>query len=473
MSFTIAYVPLPELHPVHPRLAAVDLSRSSKRRRSRQVATSFWGYEELFGEGVERGRTGWGQACNLPYRDGDGGHLRQTRTTTLNLIYDCSTGYHHTILQPYFLPAMRSDLAAVRARIVEIERLIAELRAEQSVAQERLDSYKYPAVNLPNEIISEIFIHFLPIAPFCPPLRGILSPTALTHICSTWRAIAMAIPALWTAINLTICDAWLSRSGSCPLSIVVPDCRWPLAQLPGMVTAIVPHRERLEHLIIYGPSERTFPLVDGPLPRLRHLHLTLFNSPLNKFTLQSAPKLRTAVLNQTAVLRVTLPWGQLTSLALSAIDPQKEWASILQHATRLVHCDPDIILPSLEVLLLSNPDDVGAITGLLATFVVPALLRLEIPESFLGSDIGPDPLDSLTSFISTSDCKIQEILITKRPSRLCFPESEDKYRAAFPSVPKFSFEYNESDDEDDERDDDDDESDDGGDERATTMATPT
>jgi hypothetical protein len=49
------------------------------------------------------------------------------------------TGYHHTILQAYFLPAMRSDLAAVRARIVEIERLIAELRAEQSAAVYAID----------------------------------------------------------------------------------------------------------------------------------------------------------------------------------------------------------------------------------------------------------------------------------------------------------------------------------------------
>ncbi|KAJ7679706.1 hypothetical protein B0H14DRAFT_3908358 [Mycena olivaceomarginata] len=354
---------------------------------------------------------------------------------------------------------MRSDLAAIRARIAEIERLIIELRAEQSVAQERLDSYKYPAVNLPNEIISEIFIHFLPAVPLFPPLRGILSPTALTHICSKWRAIALATPALWTAIkfdhhpgSFAVCDAWLSRSGSCPLSIGVrDDCLWPPAQLPEMVTAIVPHCERLEHLYIYGLSKLTPPLVDGPLPRLRNLDLILFNSLLDKFTLQDAPKLRTAVFNQTAVLR---------------------------HTTRLVHCDlsfwvsgytylhtgPSIILPSLEVLLLSNPVVGGAMKRLLATFVVPALLRLEIPESFLASDLGSDPLDSLTSFISTSDCKIQEILITKRPSRLRFPESEDKYRAAFPSVPKFSFEYNESDDEDDERDDDDNESDDGGDE---------
>jgi hypothetical protein len=49
-----------------------------------------------------------------------------------------------------------------------------------------------------------------------------------------------------------------------------------------MVTAILSRRERLEHLNIYGLSERTLPLVDGPLPRLRHLDLTLFSS-LDKF----------------------------------------------------------------------------------------------------------------------------------------------------------------------------------------------
>jgi hypothetical protein len=373
---------------------------------------------------------------------------------------------------------MRSDLAAARARIAEIERSIVELRAEQSAAQERLDSYKYPAVNLPNEIISEIFIHFLPIAPLCPPFRGILSPTALTHICSKWRAIALATPALWTAMDFDyysrsflICDAWLSRTGSCSLSIHLADHSW----MPEIVAAIVPHRERLEHLKIYGLSERTFPLVDGPLPRLRYLELLLFGSPLDKFTLQSAPKLRKAVLSSDIALRVTLPWGQLTSLTLYSIEPSK-WASILQHTTRLVDCNqsfwvmsdthphtgPNIVLPSLEVLLLRSDPESGAVTGLLATLVVPALLRLEIPESFLASDIGSNHLDSLTSFISTSDCKIQEIHITKRPSRLRFLESE--YRAAFPSVPKFSFDYDESDDNDDERDDDDDESDGGGDE---------
>jgi hypothetical protein len=60
-----------------------------------------------------------------------------------------------------------------------------------------------------------------------------------------------------------------------------------------MLTVIVPLRERLEHLKIHGLSERTFPLVDGPLPQLRgrYLELSLFSSPLDNFTLQGAPKL--------------------------------------------------------------------------------------------------------------------------------------------------------------------------------------
>ncbi|KAJ7860606.1 hypothetical protein B0H14DRAFT_3134829 [Mycena olivaceomarginata] len=74
--------------------------------------------------------------------------LHRCYGTAMVMVVTCSdtnhdprlpTGYHHTILQAYFLPAMRSDLAAVRARIVEIKRLIAELRAEQSAAVYAID----------------------------------------------------------------------------------------------------------------------------------------------------------------------------------------------------------------------------------------------------------------------------------------------------------------------------------------------
>jgi hypothetical protein len=64
------------------------------------------------------------------------------------------------------------------------------------------------------------------------------------------------------------------------------------------------------------------------------------------------------------------------------------------------------------------------------TLIVPALRRLEIPELFLG----PQPIVALASFISKSDCKLQEVFITG--DRLV---SEDSYRKAFPRIAKFSF----------------------------------
>ncbi|KAJ7917678.1 hypothetical protein B0H13DRAFT_2657737, partial [Mycena leptocephala] len=63
------------------------------------------------------------------------------------------------------LDADRSRVADISAQILDLERSISALRIEKTQAQERLDSYKYPVLTLPNEIVSEIFIHFLPPYP--------------------------------------------------------------------------------------------------------------------------------------------------------------------------------------------------------------------------------------------------------------------------------------------------------------------
>jgi hypothetical protein len=117
---------------------------------------------------------------------------------------------------------------SVSENLREPERALATLRAEKTQVQGRLDSYKYPVLTLPNEIVSEIFVHFLPPYPQCPPLSGILSPNTLTRICRQWREVALATPALWRAIGLSdhrisfeqqhhITINWLKRSRHCPL----------------------------------------------------------------------------------------------------------------------------------------------------------------------------------------------------------------------------------------------------------------
>ncbi|KAJ6512560.1 hypothetical protein C8R45DRAFT_812130 [Mycena sanguinolenta] len=128
------------------------------------------------------------------------------------------------------MEADRVRLLDLAARIIDLERALSALRAEQAQVQERLDAYKYPALTLPNELTSEIFIHFLPLYPVPPPLIGLASPTALTRICRKWREIALDTPALWRAIefgrspisyahNRHIFSTWIGRSKSCPLSI--------------------------------------------------------------------------------------------------------------------------------------------------------------------------------------------------------------------------------------------------------------
>ncbi|KAJ7909679.1 hypothetical protein B0H13DRAFT_2330136 [Mycena leptocephala] len=154
----------------------------------------------------------------------------------------------------------RARVADLEAQISHLERSLSALREEKTLVQERLDSYKYPVLELPNEIVSDIFMHFLPPYPLFPPLIGLLSPTLLTQICRRWREIALGTPALWRAISsyhesihipydlvIHAFDTWLNRSGCCPVSLRFDanDSQMDVAEFLAMV---VPHRARWEHL---------------------------------------------------------------------------------------------------------------------------------------------------------------------------------------------------------------------------------
>ncbi|KAJ7149566.1 hypothetical protein C8R46DRAFT_1125536 [Mycena filopes] len=142
------------------------------------------------------------------------------------------------------LAADRTRVAELEAQILHLEQALHALQDEQplrslkderDLAQQRLDSYHYPVLDLPLEITCEIFLQFLPVYPLSPPLTGLNSPTLLTRICRTWRIIALSTPTLWRAMSLTstqdisierqlqIFDLWLKRSGRCRLSIAIDD----------------------------------------------------------------------------------------------------------------------------------------------------------------------------------------------------------------------------------------------------------
>ncbi|KAJ7655838.1 hypothetical protein DFH06DRAFT_484201 [Mycena polygramma] len=322
----------------------------------------------------------------------------------------------------------------------------------------------YPVATLPNEIVSEIFIQFLPVYPLCPPSIGSLSPTHLTHICRTWRDIALATLVLWRAITLSLNDLpmerqalvsdILRRSGCCPLSIQLDEFadeyeyddddedNDPKKAMEILALA-VPHSARWEYLKANLLYPHFLP-IDFPMPLLRHLDLglTAEDEPVNddSMSFRELPSLCTVILDDAAIFRVVLPWDRLTSLTLTRVMPE-DCPPVLRRASNLVYCElrlcciyphaiplPDVTLPCLESLVFWDP--VGSPTPrYLETFVVPALRRLVVPERFLQ----PNPIGSLTSFISKSGCKLKDVCITGDGL-----VASSSYRQACPSI-DFSF----------------------------------
>ncbi|KAJ6487805.1 hypothetical protein C8R45DRAFT_930036 [Mycena sanguinolenta] len=351
--------------------------------------------------------------------------------------------------------------AAGRARIVEIDAKISSLKesirvlkAEKLRTQERLDSYAYPVLTLPNEITSEIFLKSIPEYPSPPPLTGLLSPTTLTHVCHRWREIALSIHALWRGILvpayfrnkaylLSILESWLSRSGCLPLSVLMEDMLDVLAE--ECVAFLVLHRARWEYVTLTVLNESIVHSIQGAMPLLRQFEIRSngYQPPPSLIRFCEIPRLRSAtVWELQRPIDVFLPWSQLTSLTLIYVD---EWAAILKQTINLVHCHlfpreeedlivPDIRLPVLESLVLSPfvvPDEPP--TNLLAALITPALRTLDVPETFLR----PDPIATLTSFISKSGCHLQKICITGDTRTV----PQKMYRACMDrkTVSRFSF----------------------------------
>ncbi|KAJ7913311.1 hypothetical protein B0H13DRAFT_2470033 [Mycena leptocephala] len=260
------------------------------------------------------------------------------------------------------LEADRARIAELEAQISHLERSLSALRIEKMLAQERLDSYKYPVLELPNEIVSDVFMHFLPPYPLFPPLIGLLSPTLLTQICGRWREIALGTPALWRAISS------YHESIHIPYDLAIHAFdTWLRSRQLEVLAAVAFHRSRWEHLELC--LRESHAVLDGPMPLLRYLDLRLIESSAHATEAVSChemPLLRTVVLNYNAASSVILPWAQLMSLTLLGLYPS-ECVPILQQTSSLIRfklllpdlgfdgLEPDIALPCLESFTAFRP----------------------------------------------------------------------------------------------------------------------
>ncbi|KAJ7166294.1 hypothetical protein C8R43DRAFT_189906 [Mycena crocata] len=354
-----------------------------------------------------------------------------------------------------------SILRADRVRVARLEAQILALgpqperykvrllQNEKDWLQGRLDSYKYRVLTLPNEIISEIFTHFLPVYPLCPPLTGLLSPTTLACICHKWREIVLSTPSLWRAISFSdgdktlpalenIVNSWLCRSGSCPLSIQIHFLNG--SGMNKIIDPIIQYRSRWEHMDFFLQLPAHLLAIEGPMPSLRGLDIrVVYPISTSSVHFNEAPLLRAATLASFTPPTAFLPWSQLTSLTLKYMRVSV-CAQILAQTPNLVHCTlsvwndkppyPDMKLECLESLaLIRTNSSMKPLTEYFASFILPALHTLQISEYFLGME----PIQALAAFITKAGCKLQEVHLTGKIKH------RNEYHDAFPSIARIRF----------------------------------
>ena len=148
-----------------------------------------------------------------------------------------------------------------------------------------------PVRCLPNEIVQEIFSHFIPSYQYSrggPRYSDI--PWILGHICRRWRTIAMSLPCLWNripTINMTrefestspsyleFLTRLVKLSGSAPnLGVYFYSYGTEILKHP-VIDLLIQNSERMEHLIIWSHfcTISAFRSIKGRIPHLRVLSL--------------------------------------------------------------------------------------------------------------------------------------------------------------------------------------------------------
>ncbi|KAJ7777135.1 hypothetical protein B0H16DRAFT_948840 [Mycena metata] len=272
-------------------------------------------------------------------------------------------------------------LSSQYARLRQLDKAIPELQAtlERLIEKRRAlrrEVMAYPILILPNELTSEIFINCLSPGRVMP--TPLAPPLLLAQVCSQWRAIALALPELWSRVRprrlspntVQLLNLWLHRAGTLPISIGLSS-QSPLPHTLPSWAAL--HSNKWEHVslvlrdidlaqfatwikvaalktLVIGPSERT----RGPIPFVRGFKM--------------APHLHeVTLLRELRPSNIDLPWDQLTTLNATGLAVPD--ASIAQFPSpRLRH-------PNLRQLILQYGTDH---IDLLQQLELPSLTRIQL-----------------------------------------------------------------------------------------------
>lgn len=307
-----------------------------------------------------------------------------------------------------------------------------------------------PVMELPHDIMFEIFSSCLSKKAVQLPLRRTTVPWNLTHVCSTWRLVAMGMPNLWNnvavafhcgkeakwAVLKDMLDLFLSRTRKSLISlkIVAEGLVDAHPFWRSIIDLLLPYIGQFRHLSL-NPSEAFSLLLESKVDALESADLEFserFNTHPNISNMTFFDKAcnlrRIAISSNFADLDLNtfhISWTHLSHLHLVNTYPKfiqghavlRQCASLVSLALDMI---PDIechgvtcatILPKLEFLkiVICAGQPCGQF---LQPFILPSLKRFEV-DSIGTYSRQPDlSAVALTQLVQRSSCQLKRFEAT-------------------------------------------------------------
>ncbi|KAF7311748.1 F-box domain-containing protein [Mycena indigotica] len=214
---------------------------------------------------------------------------------------------------------IQSNLAPLILEMASLDEQLAVLLQRREELETYIEAHQgFISVSrrLPQDILEEIFVACLPTTRHCAAVV-VEAPLLLTHVCSSWRTIALALPRLWASLHVSfsyfagytdrthVLAEWLQRSGSCGLALSFcaefpPGSRIDYENvteehLELMIRILADQAHRWQHLQLHNMLESTGHLLFAhPTPMLRSLEVEYWELPAleeNKGLLQTVESL--------------------------------------------------------------------------------------------------------------------------------------------------------------------------------------
>ncbi|KAG1825479.1 uncharacterized protein BJ212DRAFT_1573008 [Suillus subaureus] len=310
---------------------------------------------------------------------------------------------------------------------------------------------------LPAEVLSQIFVHCLPIGYHLLPVSR-AAPMLLTRICRRWREVAVDMPNLWHRLSVgkdwqraAFCyEAWLKRSRGHPLSLELQYHKNDWTELRSLLQPYINQVSSLSLDFYHDGFQPEFTISD--FLTLKELTISLYFSNSEARIVQSISQppctLRSLTvtglffnMEYASTFNPTSGWARLTNIQID-LDEPSSFLQLLRLCPSLSSLTTTIVFGAIETLepfthtqlqslqivfddLNDDDDDTGHFNPF-NTLSLPNLRALET------RGIYPWPHEEFNAFLTRSKCPLESLTFGFEMS--ITDEQRAEYVALIPSL---------------------------------------